>query len=276
LKLKTLKSDNFISSIYVKESYMRLGLVTYNLARNWDLKTIIERCSETGFEAVELRTTHAHGVEPTLSKEERRKVRELFESSPVRLLSFGTTCEYHSPDASELRRNIELTKKFVELAADVGALGVKVRPNRLMEDYGIPREKTISQIGNALKECGKFAEDYGIEIWLEVHGRGTSDLKVIRQIMEIADHTMVGVCWNSNYTDIVDNSIKKSFELVKDWIKSVHIHELYDEKYPYRELFSLLKSIGYKRYCLAEIPESTDPVRIMKYYRALWLELIKY
>ncbi len=254
---------------------MKLGLVTYNLARNWDLMTIIRYCSEAGFEAVELRTTHAHGVEPTLSKEERKRVRELFESSPIRLLSLGTTCEYHSPDPLELKRNIELTKAFIELAADVGALGVKVRPNRLMEDYGIPREKTIRQIGNALRTCGKYAEECGVEIWLEVHGKGTSDLRVIRQIMEVANHDVVGVCWNSNYTDIVDGSIKPSFELVKAWIRSVHIHELYDEKYPYRELFSLLKSIGYQRYCLAEIPESPDPLRIMKYYRALWLELIK-
>lgn len=42
----------------------KLGLVTYNLAREWDVPTILARCKATGFAAVELRTTHAHGVEP--------------------------------------------------------------------------------------------------------------------------------------------------------------------------------------------------------------------
>ncbi|MCD6510616.1 MAG: sugar phosphate isomerase/epimerase [Thermoprotei archaeon] len=254
---------------------MKLGLVTYNLAKNWDLKTIMKYCSEAKFEAVELRTGHAHGVEPTLSKEERRRVRELFESFTVKLLSFGTTCEYHSPDPNEVRRNIDLTKRFIELAADTGALGVKVRPNRLMEDYGIPREKTIRQIGIALRECGEYADDHGVEVWLEVHGKGTCDLNVIKSIMEVTDHDSVGVCWNSNPTDVIRGSIKETFSLVKRWIKSVHIHELYDESYPYRELFSLLKAMGYKRYCLAEIPESKEPLRLMKYYRALWLELTR-
>ena len=33
---------------------LELGLVTYNLAKSWDLDTIIRRCEETGFKAVEL------------------------------------------------------------------------------------------------------------------------------------------------------------------------------------------------------------------------------
>jgi hypothetical protein len=34
-----------------------------------------------------------------------------------------------------------------------------------------------------------------------------------------------------------------------------------------------MKAAGYNRYCLAEIPETSDPVRLMRYYRALWVEL---
>ena len=37
---------------------MQLGLVTYNLARDWSVETLIERCVETGFAGVELRTSH--------------------------------------------------------------------------------------------------------------------------------------------------------------------------------------------------------------------------
>ena len=42
---------------------MKLGLVTYNMAKDWDVPTIIKNCQDTGFEGVELRTTHAHKVE---------------------------------------------------------------------------------------------------------------------------------------------------------------------------------------------------------------------
>ena len=76
---------------------MQLGLVTYNMAKEWDIDTIIEKCANTGFEGVELRTTHAHGVEVDLSKEERAEVKKRFEDSPIELAGLGSAFEYHSP-----------------------------------------------------------------------------------------------------------------------------------------------------------------------------------
>jgi sugar phosphate isomerase/epimerase len=247
---------------------MKLGLVTYNLAKDWDIPTIIKTCETTGFEAVELRTTHAHGVEPSLSAAQRAEVKKQFADSKVRLLSLGSTCEYHSPDAAQVRKNIEETKAFVLLAADVGAVGVKVRPNGLPE--GVPREKTIEQIGKALWECGVFAQGHRIGIWLEVHGGGSSDPKIIHAIMQVANHPSVGVCWNSNLSDLVGGSAKENFELLRPWLRNAHITELWREDYPWRELFHLMKASKYEGCTLAEIPFSAEPERLMRYYRALW------
>ncbi|MCW4020754.1 MAG: sugar phosphate isomerase/epimerase [Candidatus Bathyarchaeota archaeon] len=254
---------------------LKLGLVTYNLAKDWDLSTIIDRCAGSGFEAVELRTNHAHRVELSLSKEERETVKEAFRTSPIRLLSLGTACEYHAVEKEEVIRNIEMTKKFVKLARDVGAIGVKVRPNGLQLEKGIPVDVTLEQIGSSLQECGRFAKNYDIEIWLEAHGKGSNNPEYVRRIMEVADHESVGVCWNSNRVDVRNGSVKESFNLVKEWIRSVHIRELHDRTYPWRELFSLIKDAGYDRYCLAEIHGSPEPERLMRYYRALFEELTR-
>ena len=77
---------------------MRLGAVTYNVLKDWDVETIIKNLTQAGFEAVELRTGHKHGVEPSINAAERERVSKLFERSKVRLLSYGTTCEFESPD----------------------------------------------------------------------------------------------------------------------------------------------------------------------------------
>lgn len=253
---------------------MKLGLVTYNLAKDWDLDTIIKRCEQTGFQGVELRSTHAHKVESNLSKAERKAVRAKFEASKVELVSLGTAFEYHSPDAGVLDKNIEGTKEYLQLARDVGCRGIKVRPNRLPPE--VPYEATIRQIGESLRECGEVAEKVGVEMWMEVHGRGTADLPVIRKILDVAGPSpFVKICWNSNQADIVDRSVKQSFELVKTKIGSVHIHDLYDQNYPYMELFGLLKKSGFTGYCFAEIQGSADPVRVMRYYRGLWELMVR-
>jgi len=64
---------------------MHLGLGTYKLAADWGLEELITNCEETGFEAVELRTTHGHGVEPDLDASERKAMRKRFASARLSL-----------------------------------------------------------------------------------------------------------------------------------------------------------------------------------------------
>jgi hypothetical protein len=254
---------------------VKLGLVTYMIASQWDVPTLIAKCTELGYRGVELRTTHAHGVEPSLSAQERKEVRARFADSDVVLWGLGTTCEYHAVERAEVERNIEETKAFVRLAADVGARGVKVRPNGFHEEAGIPRGKTLEQIGLAYRTCGEFARDYGVELWMEVHGRGTSDPRHMRTIVEVADHDNCFICWNSNPGEVDENgSIRANFELLRPWIRSCHITRLADPHYPWRELFTLLRQAGYDRFTLAEIQDSPDRERLLTYYRALWMELV--
>ncbi len=271
----------------------KLGLVTYELAKDWDAETIIKNCEAAGFEGVELRTTHKHGVEPSLSKDQRTEVRKRFQDSRVRLVSLGSTCEYESPDPAVVQRNIEETRRFADLAQDLGCMGVKVRPNGFPKD--VPHDKTLDQIGHALKQCGDIARDHGVEIWVEVHGRETEEPQNMHRIMQVCDHPAVGLCWNSSDTDVVDGSVQSSFNLLKKWLRSCHINELWrtlppwggpvaaqqpktalagfpewQKPYPWHELFTLFRGVGYDRYTFAEIPASCEPLRLMRYYRALW------
>src|SRR5687768_16216496 len=56
----------------------RLGIVTYMIAADWDVPTILKVCRNVGISDVELRTTHKHGVEPSLSQDQRKEVRNRF------------------------------------------------------------------------------------------------------------------------------------------------------------------------------------------------------
>ncbi|MGE3310350.1 MAG: sugar phosphate isomerase/epimerase family protein [Limisphaerales bacterium] len=249
-------------------SPMKLGLVTYNLAKDWDIETLIKNCEATGFEGVELRTTHGHKVEVDLGPEARQEVRRRFADSRVRLYGLGSAFDFHTPDQARLRKDIEATKEYIVLARDVGATGIKVRPNGLPKE--VPVEKTLEQIGRSLRELAQFGADHGQVIRLEVHGAGTSQLPHIRRILDIADHPNVGACWNSNPTDLDGDGFDHNFGLVKGRIVEVHMRDLFVEDYPWRRLLTGLVESGYTGFCLAEIPESRDPVRVMRYYRALW------
>lgn len=252
-----------------KKPRMHLGLVTYLIGAKMDLPTLIKTCEKSGMEGVELRSTHRHGVEPSLGTEGRAKVKALFKKTKVRLYGLGSACEYHSPNPDVVRKNIEVTKAFVELARDLGAWGVKIRPNGLPK--GVPEDKTLRQIAGAIRQCGEFARGKGVTLFVECHGRGTSEPARMAKIMRYCNHPSVCLCWNCNGVDVdrKTGSIRKNFELCRPWIKHVHIHDLYGG-YPYRELFDLLKAMKYDRFTMIESPATADPVRVLRFYRALW------
>jgi sugar phosphate isomerase/epimerase len=249
---------------------MQLGAVTYNVLNDWDLDRILRTLGELGYAAVELRTGHQHGVEPSIGEAERKAVQAKFAASRVRLLSFGTTCEFQSPDPAVRAQNIEVAKQFIDLAHDTGALAIKVRPNGLPAD--VPPETTIRNIGESLRLVGEEGHRKGVEIWLEVHGRDTQNPPMAAAIMRATHHDNVGLCWNSNPTDVVNGSVRPSFELLRPWIRNCHINEL-ASAYPWRELFALLRQSKYERFTLCEAAASKEPERFLRWYKALWTEL---
>jgi sugar phosphate isomerase/epimerase len=251
---------------------LRLGLVTYNVAKDWDLDTILRLVREAGFEGVEFRTTHAHGVERTLTAAERNDVRKRCADAGLLQTSLGTVCEFHASDPTVVRRNVEDCREWVLLARDIGARGVKVRPNGLPKD--VPEEKTLEQIGRALAECGAFAKEHGVEIWVEVHGDGTRIPARMRRIMDVCGHPSVGITWNSNDTDVENGSVREAFELLRPFIRCCHITDL-QSAYPWRELLSLLERSGFDGFALCEHPQSVPPAdgaAWLKEYRRRWEE----
>ena len=108
-------------------------------------------------------------------------------------------------------------------------------------------------------------------IQLEVHGQGTARLPRIRKILDYADnHPAVKVCWNSNPEDLLDEGFESNFGLVRQQIGQVHMRDLFVD-YPWRDLIRSLLEMDFQGFCFAEIPESSDPVRVLKYFRAMIL-----
>jgi len=255
-------------------SKMRFGLVTYLWAKDWDLPTLISNCQKAEVFGVELRTTHKHGVESSLTARQRRDVKKRFADSGITLVCVGSDERFDNPNGDVLSRSIETTKKFVNLSHDVGSSGVKVKPDRFHKN--VPHQKTIEQIGRSLNIVGNFAADYGQQVRLEVHNQ-CAELPIIKAIMDIADHPNAAVCWNCNQEDLAGSGLEYNFNLVKNRLgDTVHVHSLKSTPYPYRQLIGLLAKMDYKGWLELEegryIPN--DPVKALVQERIMFEEMI--
>ena len=231
-------------------SAMKFGLVTYLWGQDWDLPTLIKNCTASKVLGVELRTTHAHKVEPSLNAAQRTEVKKRFADSPVTMVGIGSNERYDNPNPAVVAKAVEATKAFIKLSHDVGGTGVKVKPDRFHK--GVEQEKTIEQIGKALNQLGEYADGWGQEIRLEVHGQ-CSQLPTIRKIMDVAQNKNVGVCWNSNNQDLEGKGIEHNFDLVKKRFgATAHVRELQDKAYPYEKLMELFVKMDYSGWVMLE------------------------
>jgi sugar phosphate isomerase/epimerase len=253
---------------------MKFGLVTYLWAQDWDLPTIISNCEKTGYHGVELRTQHAHKVETNLTAVQRADVKKRFADSSVKCIGYGSNFEYHSPDPAILRKNIDDTKEYIKLCSDIGATGIKVKPNDL--PAGVPKEKTIAQIAASFNEIGKFAIDFNQLVRVEVHGNLTQEIPNMRAIFDQVTEKNVKVCWNCNDQDLLPPGLEGNFNMLKRWFgDTVHIRELNDGNYPYQQLFNLFKGIKYDGWILLEArTEPADKIAAMKEQLSIFNRMI--
>jgi sugar phosphate isomerase/epimerase len=273
--IMAIATQTGIAATHLNAPQMRIGLVTYLWGKDMPLPDLLSNCEKAGLLGVELRTEHKHGVEPGLSKEARIEVRKRFADSPVELIGYGSNCEYHSDDPAKVKQNIELTKRYIELMHDCGGSGVKVKPNGFPK--GLTREQTIEQIGRSLNEVAEYGAKYGQKIRVEVHGAGTSELPVIRDIFAVATHPNVYVCWNSNDEDLNGDGLQANVNMVLPRFgDTVHVRELNIGNYPYTQLMQLFKQANYSGWILLECrTDPADKVAAMIEQREVFERMLK-
>jgi sugar phosphate isomerase/epimerase len=256
--------DPFSAHAMIKKSKMKLGLVTYQWGKDWDLPTLIANCEKSGLLGVELRTEHDHGVETSLSASQRADVKKRFDDSSVTCVGYGSNFDYHHADQDRVKKNIQGTKDYLKLCKDIGATGIKVKPNGLPTE--VSKEKTIAQIAASLSECGKYADDLGQVIRVEVHGKLTQEIPNMKAIFEQVTEKGVKMCWNSNDQDLLSPGLEPNFKSVKKWFgDTVHIRELNVGEYPYQELMSLFVKMNYEGWILLEArTKPEDRIAAMK------------
>lgn len=256
------------------EPAIGLGLVTYMWGADWDLPTLLENCKKTGVLGIELRTTHAHKVEPELNDQQRADVAKRFGDSGVTCVGIGSNERFDDPDPAVVKKAIERSKEFIRLSHDIGGSGMKVKPDRFWPN--VPREKTIEQIGRSLNELGEYAAGFGQQIRLEVHGQ-CSELPTIKAIMDVAKNENVFVCWNSNKTDLAGDGLAANFNLVRQRFgATAHIHELESPDYPFQDFLNLLVKSKWEGWCLLEnASKPADRVAALAQQRKLFDQMLK-
>ncbi|HET6487677.1 MAG TPA: sugar phosphate isomerase/epimerase family protein [Spirochaetia bacterium] len=250
---------------------MKLSMLTYDLARPWTLTKLIEVARACGYAGIEFRAEegHQHSVELDRTKAERRRIREQLEDAYLEAVGIGTGCRFDSTEPSERKANVEHARRYVELAADVGAHRIRVFGDDLKAATN--REDCIRYVGESLRAVAEFAQPLGVDVLLEMHGQ-FNYWGFTRAAVEAAGHPRVALVYNCDVRDLVAGSVATTYARVRGLIRHVHMHTFYDG-FPYPELLSLLAADGYTGYLSSEIEGIENPTR--EQYFAMYAALFR-
>ncbi len=248
---------------------MKLCLLTFNLGRDFELDELIEVCDRYGYEGVECRAQadHGHGIELDTTPEERAEIKAKFEAAHVNLAGISTGARFESLDPAERQEQIDISRQFIDLAADVGAPRIRVFGNAFPE--GADKDEVIENVGAALREIAEHAEGTGVDCNLEMHGDFYRWEYTLRAV-ELADHDRIGVVYNCDRREPNWGPISTFIDPVKDYLRHVHLHDIESSVYPYQDLFRILRNLGYHGYVSLEASPSEDAERVIALYARLY------
>lgn len=251
---------------------MKFSLLSYGVSKSWPLDKLIEGAVRLGFAGIELRAElqHGHGVELELSAAERKAVRRRVQDAYLELVAISCSSRFESPDPAKRAEMMERTKRFVDLAADVGASNLRVCGNDM--PAGVERGDCIAYVGDSLGELADYAAAANVDILLEMHGEFNNWHYSLAAVKRAA-RPNIGLLYNSDNRDLVGGSVAAIFSRIQPWLRHVHLHDL-ASGFPYDELFRLLKQSGYDGYISPEIlvPEPT-PEDYLSLYVAMMKQL---
>lgn len=193
---------------------------------DWDWHTILGTASRWGFAALELRGLLG---EMDLTAVERFKGRALkgtlkdLDTLALRIVSLGSSLNFHDPDPAQLERTLEAGKAWIELAHNLECPFIRVFGDRLME--GEPRHATVSRITEGLGRLVELSRGGNVTILIESHGDFT-DSAGLKEILEGVDSPAFGLLWDTHHTFVsAGEDPEFTFQRLGKWVRHTHIKD---------------------------------------------------
>jgi sugar phosphate isomerase/epimerase len=254
---------------------MKLALHAWQMGRERDLDAMIRICADSGMAALEVMESESFrsSIPLDTSPDGRSEIRRKFEDAGVSIAALSINCRYDWRDEATVRADVEETKRYVQLAVDLGAPRLRCLGDRLHEDEGEPKEVTIARVAEALREVCEFADPFDIDCPIEMHGNFApweNSLAVVEQVA----HRRCYLVHNGQPQNTPPDRWDEVWPRIRPHLKHIHSHDVLSDRFPYKKFFLALRDSGYDGLVCFELAPSDDPVRVCQLTRALveeWL-----
>lgn len=201
---------------------MRYSFMTFSVPEA-SLEQVLDLATRYGYDGVEPRlgSNHGHGIETSMSRQDREQTKERVRESGVRLSCLATSLKFAVPSAE--KQTNEEADAVIDLAGDLGCPCIRVFGG----DYGEETDEkgAVEQAVKGLRAVADHAGRRGVVLALETHDRFTNP-EVVAEIMRRSAHPSVAVNWDVMHPVRQSGyGMEQAFDILKQWIAHVHVHD---------------------------------------------------
>ena len=223
---------------------------------------LIKLAVKYGYDGIEPRIdpNHKHGIKPEADKLFLREARKKSADSGVKICCIATSCTFADPLTQA--QNIETARNVIVLASEINSPAIRVFGGKIPDN--ISRETGIELVTDALGKLADFAAANNVTICIETHDSWCNPQHVAI-VMRNVNHRAVAVNWDIMHPVLTEGfTVENSFNILKPWIRHVHIHDGYREngklifkptgegKVDHDTAVKLLRDSGYKGFISGE------------------------
>jgi sugar phosphate isomerase/epimerase len=171
---------------------------------NWGWEQTARGAANYGYNGVEVRMI-AGDVDllgrPEMAIHHRSASRRVFEEHGIAVCGLASSVRFDYDSAEELARQLDVGRRYLDLAQDLGARFVRVFGDVLPPaEQGPRRERTLRQIAEGLTSLGEYAQSStpSVRVILETHG-DFSDSLLAAKLFANVSHPSVGLLWDTHH-----------------------------------------------------------------------------
>ena len=202
---------------------MKIAFMTF-ATPELDLTQVLTAAIRYGYDGIEPRAEagHKHGVELDATKKQRKEIRAAFADTGVELSCIATSRTYAMGEAEKRSESVELTKRYIDLAADCGAPCIRVFGGSTPQgaDYG----EVKKYVAEALRECAEYAKSSGVWVCIETHDSYCNAHDLV-DVVKQADTPQAAINWDIMHPCTAGLTIAEAFEAVRPYVKHCHAHD---------------------------------------------------
>jgi len=245
---------------------MKLSFCTLGCP-NWKIPQIVENAAKLGYHGVELRGVAGEHIGPDEPAASRADIRKRFADAGLQVACIMGYSKFTSPDAAERQTQVDIAKKMLDVAKDVGCGRVRffggVRGDATLD-------AALGYAADGLKKVADHAVKTGVLAVLETHDDwciGANTARLVRTV----DSPGLGICWDYSNSFFFEPT-RDTFAAIKGSIKHVHSKDAYRDaagkviaclpgkgQVDSRLALSLLKEAGYDGWVSFEWEKKWEP-----------------